>query len=226
MLRGMSTVVEALAGDSSLAALYEEARALHDGAVDQDPGHDFHHARRVASWTLRLAGPEADPRLCIAAALLHDAVNVRKDSPERGSASERSAALAREVLPRFGFTRGEVELVSDAIVDHSYSRGALPRSPLGRALQDADRLDALGALGLMRCVACGTRMGARFFHPDDPWAEERPLDDRRYSVDHFFTKLLSLAETMTTEEGRREAERRTAFLRAFLAELRGELAGA
>ena len=94
---------------------------------------------------------------------------------------------------------------------------------MGRALQDADRLEALGALGLMRCLSAGARMGARFFHPSDPWASGRPLDDRQYSVDHLFTKLLGLAQTLCTEGGRLEARRRIAFLRSFLAALASEI---
>jgi uncharacterized protein len=66
-------------------------------------------------------------------------------------------------------------------------------------------------------------MKARYFDPADPWAERRPLDDRAFSVDHFFTKLLRLPETMCTEAGRREGQRRVAFLRAFLAQLGSEL---
>lgn len=202
-----------------LPELLAEARAR----LGDDPGHDLHHALRVASWTLRLGEGALEPRLCLAAALLHDVVNLPKDSPERARASELSADFARQCLPRHGFSPHEVELVAEAIRDHSFSRGATPLSPLGKALQDADRLEALGALGLMRCISTGVRMGARYFHPDDPWAEQRPLDDRSWSVDHLFTKLLSLPGTMQTEAGRREAERRARFLRSFIEALASEL---
>ena len=62
-------------------------------------------------------------------------------------------------------------------------------------------------------------MNGAWFHRDDPWAESRPLDDARYSVDHFYEKLFTLPGTMRTAAGRAEAERRAAFLRAFLAQL-------
>ena len=63
---------------------------------DDDPGHDLQHALRVARWTLRLSDGQVPPRLALAAAVLHDIVNLPKDSPDRAQASERSAAVARE----------------------------------------------------------------------------------------------------------------------------------
>ena len=212
-----------IAADPALALLLEESRARDTAAAAPDPTHDTAHALRVAHWTLRLGGSEVDAREAIAAALLHDAVNPPKDSPERALASARSAELARERLASLGFAPAALERVADAIRDHSFSRGAVPATPLGRALQDADRLEALGAIGLLRCISTGVRMGGAWFHPGDPWAQARPLDDGSYSIDHFFTKLLTLPATMRTEAGRAEAERRAAFLREFLAHLGGEL---
>ena len=212
-----------IAADPALAVLLDESRARDAAAAVPDPTHDTAHALRVAHWTLRLGGTEADAREAIAAALLHDAVNPPKDSPERSLASVQSAEAARERLTALGFAADSVERICVAIRDHSFSRGAVPATPLGRALQDADRLEALGAIGLLRCISTGVRMGGAWFHTDDPWAEARPLDDAGYSVDHFFTKLLTLPATMRTEAGRAEADRRVAFLREFLAHLGGEL---
>lgn len=210
-----------IAADPALAALLTDARA-RDGEVP-DPTHDVAHALRVALETLRLGGPAVDAREAIAAALLHDAVNTPKNSPDRAFASEKSAAFARERLAALGFAPAAIERIADAIRDHSFSRGAVPATALGRALQDADRLEALGAIGLLRCVSTGVRMGGEWFHGDDPFAKGRPLDDARYSVDHFYSKLLKLPETMCTEAGRAEATRRADFLRAFLATLAIEL---
>jgi len=223
-----------IAADPALAALLDESRARDAAATTPDPTHDTAHALRVAHWTIRLGGAEVggqaelggetlDAREAIAAALLHDAVNPPKDSPERAVASAKSADLARERLASLGFAPEAIERVADAIRDHSFSRGAVPATPLGRALQDADRLEALGAIGLLRCISTGVRMGSAWFHAHDPWAEARPLDDGCYSIDHFFTKLLTLPATMRTEAGRLEAERRATFLREFVAHLGGEL---
>jgi len=150
-------------------------------------------------------------------------IRTLKDSPERHLASERSEAVVRAELPAYGFDPDAVDRIAEAVRDHSFSRGAVPGTALGRSLQDADRLEALGALGLFRCVSTGTRMGARYFADDDPFARERPLDDRAFSVDHFSTKLLGLPATMLTDVGRAEATRRAAFLEMTLAQLASEL---
>lgn len=202
-----------------LPALVEDARAR----LDDDPGHDLEHALRVGLWTLRIGADEVLPRHALAAALFHDLVNLPKDHPERHRASDRSAALAATLLSTHGYAADEIELVTDAIRDHSYSRGATPTTPLGRALQDADRLEALGVLGMFRTISTGTRMGAAYFHAADPWALKRPLDDRAFSVDHFTTKLLRLPATMCTARGREEATRRAARMRTMLEGLGEEL---
>lgn len=94
---------------------------------------------------------------------------------------------------------------------------------LGKALQDADRLEALGVIGAFRCIATGVRFDAAFFDANDPWAEDRSLDDKRYSVDHFFVKLFKLPATFQTEVGRAEAMRRVEIMRAMLAALGDEI---
>ena len=99
----------------------------------------------------------------------------------------------------------------------------MPASLLGRALQDADRLEALGAVGILRTVAVGVGLGAELFDAADPWARNRTRDDRRFTLDHFFTKLLQLAETLSTEAGRREARGRTAAMEDFLKQLGEEI---
>ena len=218
-MRNMAALRACIADDPGLRALREGARAEMDG----DPGHDVDHAERVALWTLRIGGDDVNRREAIAAALLHDLVNLPKDSPERATAAERSAVAAAGLLAEQGFDEDATTRITQAIRNHSYSAGQVPRDALGRALQDADRLEALGALGILRTISTGSRMGARYFDPRDPFAAQRNLDDTAFSIDHFFKKLLGLASTMTTEPGRQEAKRRTQLLQTFLAELSHEL---
>lgn len=208
-----------IARDPALAAILAELGRR----VDDDPGHDVAHCLRVAEWTVDLADGLVDPRLAIAAALLHDVVNLPKDSPDRSSASRRSAEVARGLLGNLGFSRREIEDVADAITTHSFSTGLIPTTPLGEALQDADRLEALGALGVLRAASCGARLGAKYVHASDPWASARPLDDAAYTVDHFFTKLLGLWRTLRTRRGRAEAKKRTEVMKSFLGDLAREM---
>ncbi len=218
-MRQKQEVERLLVQDPALRALRDKL----EPTLSTDPGHDLAHAIRVAAWTLRLGDSDVEPREVVAAALLHDSVNLPKDSPRRAEASTLSAELARRELAKLDFSSEAIERVAEAVRDHSYSRGAVPEEALGRALQDADRLEALGAIGLMRCVAVNTKMQGQFFDPADPWARDRQLQDRRYFVDHFFTKLLQLPETMCTKAGRVEARRRAVFLRQFLDQLAGEI---
>lgn len=188
-----------------------------------DAAHDPGHFSRVARWALRLATLEgADPATVWAAAWLHDMVHVPKNSPDRSRASRLSAAAARSWLEDQGWDASPVEAVEHAIEAHSFSARIPVRTMEAAVVQDADRLEALGAIGLARCLMLGGQMGSSLFHAEDPWAVGRPLTDDRISVDHFFAKLLGLPATMQTESGVREAARRVGILRTFLVELARE----
>jgi uncharacterized protein len=120
--------------------------------ASNDGSHDMSHLNRV--WrTARLIAAEegGDLRLLAAAVILHDCVTVEKDSPLREQASRLAADKAEEMLTELQWSSLEIEAVSDAIRTHSYSAGLIPRSLEGRILQDADRLDAIGAVGIARC---------------------------------------------------------------------------
>lgn len=190
---------------------------------DGDAAHDRSHVLRVALSTCQILGEPESCAEAIASALLHDLVNVPKNHPDRARASELSAEAARPLLTEAGFAANSIDRIATAIRQHSFSRGEKPTEALAMALQDADRLEALGAIGIMRVFSTGARMGTAYFHADDPWAKNRSLDDSRFSVDHFFTKLLALPATMNTERGRAEAQARARALEDFLANLEHEL---
>lgn len=191
-----------------------------------DPAHDLAHVRRVVAWARRLGEAEgADLRVVIPAAWLHDVVTVPKDHADRARASRLAAEAASAWLTEEGYPEGLVPEVAHAVEAHSFSAGIEPRTAEAAVVQDADRLDALGAIGLARCYATAGTFGSALVHPDDPVPGDdptRPLDDRRYATDHVYVKLLRLPATMRTEAARAEAERRAAFLRTFLAQLAHE----
>jgi len=189
-----------------------------------DGAHDLGHVRRVVATARHLALAEAaDLAIVLTAAWLHDCVAVPKDSPLRSQASRLAAKKAREFLKSQDCPEATIEAIAHCIEAHSFSAGIEPRTPEACVVQDADRLEALGAIGLCRCIATGERMGRPLFHPEDPFWEDREPDDTRWSLDHLPAKLLRLETTMHTRAGRAEAGRRTAFLQTFLEELRREL---
>jgi uncharacterized protein len=195
------------------------------GQPGDDPGHGLVHLRRVVATALALAAAEAARiDVVLPAAWLHDCVHVAKNSPDRSRASHLAAAHAVSFLQAAGYPPDALPGIAHAIQAHSYSAGIRPQSIEAKVVQDADRLDALGAIGIARCIAVGSALGRPLYEPDDPFCEARTPDDAGASVDHFYTKLLRLAATMQTDAGRIEAERRTAFIRAFIVQLRSEIA--
>lgn len=159
----MNALAPLLALDARLPGVW----AWVQSQMQPDAAHDDAHLVRVARWTIRCA-PDQPPALAVAAALTHDVVNLPKNHPDRAQASDLSAQAVLKQLPTLGFTPEDTRSVADAVRDHSYSRGATPTTPLGRALQDADRLDALGALGVLRVAGVGGQLGRALMHPGDP----------------------------------------------------------
>jgi uncharacterized protein len=191
---------------------------------DPDPGHGVVHLRRVVGTALALAREEgARFEVVLPAAWLHDCVNVAKDSPERARASRIAAEHAVRFLKEVGYAPEFLDGIAHAIEAHSWSAGVAPRTVEAKVVQDADRLDALGAIGVARCIAVGAALGRPLYEAEDPFCERRQPDDLGSSVDHFYSKLLKLAGTMQTEAGRREAARRTEFIEVFLQQLRSEI---
>jgi uncharacterized protein len=190
-----------------------------------DPGHGLIHLQRVVATALHLAGSEgARAEVVLPAAWLHDCVHVSKDSPDRPRASRLAAAHAVSFLTDAAYPAAALSEIAHAIEAHSYSAGIRPRTIEAQVVQDADRLDALGAIGVARCIAVGAALGRPLYEREDPFCEHRPPDDQGASVDHFYSKLLTLEGTMQTAAGRAEARRRTAFIQAFIAQLRTEIA--
>jgi uncharacterized protein len=206
-------------------------QAEYEGAIARiwagqaDAAHDIGHLRRVWAMArlIALDEPDSDPDVLLAAAYLHDAVNLPKDSADRALASRLSAQAAAEYLAGSDFPAGKIPAVVHAIEAHSFSAGIAPETIDAKILQDADRLDALGAIGLARMFAVAGRMGAALFDPDDPLARRRPLDDKAFSLDHLEVKLFPVAEGMQTATGRRIAAERAEWMESFRSRLLSEI---
>jgi uncharacterized protein len=212
----------------NLAGLQQEWEPLFERFLSEqpggDPGHGIVHVRRVVATATRLCVAEgARGEVVLPAAWLHDCVHVAKDSKERSGASRAAAARAVEYLAEMGYPSGCLPGIRHAIEAHSFSAGIAPRTIEARIVQDADRLDALGAIGIARCIAVGAALDRPIYWPEDPFCVTRAPNEAGSSVDHFYTKLLKLADTMQTEAGRREARRRSDYMQGYLDQLRSEI---
>lgn len=182
------------------------------------------HLTRVVASAERLAVEEgAALDVVMPAAWLHDCVHVPVTSVDRPRASLLAGDAAVEFLSSIGYPAALLDDIHHAIAAHSFSARIAPRTTEARVVQDADRLDAIGAIGIARCLMLGGQLGRTLYDVDDPFSERRAPDDRVSSLDHFYTKLLTLVDTMQTVSGRREARRRTDYMSAYLQQLRSEL---
>ena len=189
-----------------------------------DSAHDPQHVRRVVENSRRLAISEnARWEIVMPAAWLHDCYHVPKSSSERSQASVLSARLAAEFLRNANWREREVEGISHAIEAHSFSARIEAKTIEAKVLQDADRLDALGAVGLARTLMLGGEMRRSFYDQKDPFCDRRKPNDSIFTIDHLFSKLFTLESTMQTESGRLEAQHRTNYLREFIEQLKSEI---
>ncbi|MCU0988858.1 MAG: HD domain-containing protein [Xanthomonadales bacterium] len=189
-----------------------------------DPAHDLDHIKRVVKNATYLSDSEGvNTLITLPAACLHDCVAVPKDSARRVQASRLAAEAAVAFLAGLDYPPGLLPDVFHAIEAHSYSAGVAPRTAEARVVQDADRLDSLGAIGIARCLLVGGRLDRPLCAGEDPFCEQRAPDDSRFTIDHFYAKLLKLPATMQTAAGRAEAERRAGIMLRYLDDLRAEI---
>ncbi len=193
--------------------------ALASDSAVGDGAHDVNHLHRVwrNAQTLLAAHPGADQLVVMAGCYLHDLVNLPKNHPQRATASRQSAALASAQLAAAGFPPGLLAAVAHAIEAHSFSAAIAANTIEAKIVQDADRLDSLGAVGLARLFYIAGQMGSALAHPDDPLAERRTRDDRAFALDHIELKIAVLPGKMQTEAGRVEGEQRLERLLEFRA---------
>ena len=209
--------------ETELGFRLETILAAHD--FGDDGSHDIHHLRRVRNLALQIAAIEGagDPLVLTAAAYLHDIVNLPKDHRERHLASQFASEAAGPMLHKAGLDADRIAQAQHAILTHSYSAGFRPETIEAKIIQDADRQEAIGAIGIARAFYVAGRMGSALFDPEDPLAERRALDDKRFALDHFAVKLFALPDLMQTRGGRALAEERVTFMRSFVDQLLREL---
>ncbi|GAD80163.1 HD domain-containing protein [Vibrio ezurae] len=193
---------------------------------DHDLAHDLTHIKRVVNTAKVLAHQEqADLWIVIPAAYLHDCFSYPKDHPERHLSSLLAADKALQFLLSIEYPAHTYQAIYHAIAAHSFTANITPTTTEAQIVQDADRLDSLGAIGIARCIQVSCNLDSQLYSAHDPFAEERELNDQHYAIDHFFSKLFKLPETMNTVSGRKEANKRVIFMRQYLNQLRQEIGG-
>lgn len=199
-------------------------RKLADNSMQgADPGHGIEHVERVEKNACKLIDRPVVLDVLLPAVWLHDCVSIPKNSPLRSQASRLSANHAIELLTSVNYPDEFFSAIHHAIAAHSFSANIPCESAEAMILQDADRLEGLGAIGLARCLMTGGAMGQRLYHPQDPFPATRPLKDNEQSVDHFYAKLFLLPRKMNTQRGRELAQTRCGVLIDFLKQLADEL---
>ncbi|MCG6284798.1 HD domain-containing protein [Vibrio diabolicus] len=189
-----------------------------------DAAHDISHVQRVVNTAKKLAVEEgADLSIVLPAAYLHDCFTYPKDHPNRKQSSIIAAKKAVAFLESIDYPQQYHDAIAHAIEAHSFSANIRPNTLEAQVVQDADRLDALGAIGITRCIPVSTEFDAQLHDDKDIFAQQRELDDKQFTLDHFQTKLFKIAETMNTESARREAQKRKAFMQAYIEQLRDEV---
>lgn len=200
------------------------AAKICEVATVDDPAHDVLHFERVVKMAKDLGAREQGKlEVIIPAAWLHDLVIVPKNSPKRAQASRLSAEQAVSYLAEIGYPAEYYAEIFHSIEAHSFSANIEAKSLEAKIVQDADRLDGLGAIGIARCFATSGLLRRSLYHSEDPFCERREPDDLKYTVDHFYKKLFKTAETLKTHAGREEGRRRVESMRHYLEALRREV---
>jgi len=190
-----------------------------------DVSHDLSHVMRVVRTAKILCDKEkGDPYIVVPAAYLHDCLYISKKDPRRSLASTLSAEYALKLMQGWGYPDQYFEEISHAIKAHSFSANIKPETLEARIVQDADRIDGLGAIGVCRAMAFTGFANRSMYNTNDPFCENgRTPDDSTNTLDHFFIKLMNVAELACTDSGKAECIKRTEYMRGFLNQLSAEV---
>ncbi|MBX2988320.1 MAG: HD domain-containing protein [Bdellovibrionaceae bacterium] len=193
-------------------------------ASAEDPAHDLLHFKRVVKASKSLCEKEgAKAEVVIPAAWLHDFVIIPKNDPRRSQASQISAEAAILFLDGLQYPQKHFQEIAHAIEAHSFSANIEAKTIEAKIVQDADRLDGLGAIGIARCFATSGLLKRPFYSEEDPFCVNREIDDRQFTIDHFFAKLFKTAASMKTDAGRAEGLRRVEVMKRYLQDLAVEI---
>ncbi len=203
---------------SKLIKLAEERQTKND------PSHDFQHIKRVLNLAVKIGkSVDADLDVIIPSALFHDTVVYPKNSPQSKGESDESAKVAAEILDGLeDYPKEKIKDVEICIKQCSFSKGIVPTLLESKVLQDADRLEATGAISTMRTFSSCGQMNRPLYDPGDPFCDNGHQQFKS-GIDLFYRRLLVVEKTMHTDLAKKMAKSRTEFLRKFLDQLKNEL---
>ena len=190
----------------------------------QDPSHDFQHVLRVFNLAIKISkSVKADLDITIPAALFHDTVVYRKDTPQSRNESDESAEVAGRILESINeYPKEKNEKVKICIRQCSFTKGAVPNLLEAKVLQDADLLESTGVVSIMRTFSSCGQMNRPFYNSKNPFFEKGETNFNS-GVGLFYRRLLIAEKRMHTKFAKKIAKRRTKFLNDFLKELKLEL---
>ncbi len=199
--------------------------AFIQAEMKTDLAHDYQHVLRVVKNAKQLCQQEAaaEPLIVIPAAWLHDCLSLPKNHPQRSLASQLAADKAITFLREIDYPEKYHNKIHHAICCHSYSASITPETLDAKIVQDADRLDAIGAIGIARCLQVSSQLQRPLYEPNDPFCEQRNTDDKTYTLDHFYQKLLLIKDQMHCQSAKVEAKKRTLYMHGYLAQLAQEI---
>jgi len=223
-----------------LLAQFEPAfAAFIQAEMQTDLAHDYQHVLRVVKNASKLCQQEgAIEAVVLPAAWLHDCLSLPKDHPQRAQASQLAADKAISFLTSIQYPAEHYQAIHHAICCHSYSANITPTTLEAKIVQDADRLDALGAIGIARCLQVSSQLKRPLYAPDDPVSSQlkrplyapddpfcntREIDDKTFTLDHFYQKLLKIKNTMHCHSAKKEADKRSEYMQGFLEQLQSEI---
>lgn len=188
-----------------------------------DPSHDFNHVLRVLNLAKLIGRQEkADLDILVPAAIFHDIIVYRKDDPKSKCETDESAKFAEYILKNIKlYPQHKIKSVAECIKQCSFSKGIKATTLESKILQDADRLEATGAISIMRTFSSGGQMNRHFYNPENPFGKNNTTKET--NLDLFFNRLLVVEKQMHTSIAKNIAEKRTYFVNHFLEQLEMEL---
>ncbi|MCS6960990.1 MAG: HD domain-containing protein [Deltaproteobacteria bacterium] len=190
----------------------------------KDPSHDIFHIIRVLELAKSIGKKEkADLEIVIPSAIFHDVIVYPKNHPKSVLSNIESAQYAVKVLSKLEYPSNKLLLVKEAIETCSFSKGLKPNFLEAMVLQDADMLESCGCVAIMRGFASAGLMNKILYHPIDPFADERQINDQKFAVDLFFSRYLKVAEKLNTKAAKSLLDHRLNSVKQFIKNLRLEL---